>query len=90
MQPGETKKVTIQAERAYGKRDESLIRKIARSLFPDSRVPAKGMSINLYLPDGGAAAATIIAVDEREITVDLNHPLADKDLTFEVTVAAIE
>ena len=49
MGEGEKKTVSIPADRAYGNRDESLIRSFPRNLLPaDGRLPARGMALNLY------------------------------------------
>jgi len=90
MNVGETKTITIPAEHAYGKRDETLVRRLQRSVFPDNINPEKGMAINLYLPNGAVLAATIVDITDNEVVVDLNHPLADKDLTFDIKVVGAE
>jgi FKBP-type peptidyl-prolyl cis-trans isomerase 2 len=48
------------------------------------------MILTLHLPNGGSAPATVIDISEKEVVVDLNHPMAGKDLIFDIKVVAIE
>ncbi|OGS17586.1 MAG: hypothetical protein A2219_01090 [Elusimicrobia bacterium RIFOXYA2_FULL_50_26] len=90
MSEGEKKTVSVPADRAYGNRDESLIRSFPRNLLPsDGRLPAQGMALNLYLPNGKSIPGVIVAVNEQDVMVDLNHPLAGQNLTFEITLISI-
>jgi peptidylprolyl isomerase len=90
MKLNEEKKVTIKAEDAYGERDETLIREFPRNSLPENFKPEKGMVIQLQDQTGRPMPATIIDITENSITVDLNHPLAGKDLTFDIKVVGIE
>jgi peptidylprolyl isomerase len=90
MKLNEEKKVTIKAEDAYGERDETLIREFPRNSLPENFKPEKGMVIQLQDQTGRPMPATIIDITENSITVDLNHPLAGKDLTFDMKVVGIE
>jgi len=90
MKLNEEKKITIKAEDAYGKRDETLIREFPRTSLPETLKPEKGMVIQLQDQTGRPVSATIIDITENSITVDLNHPLAGKDLIFNIKVVGIE
>jgi peptidylprolyl isomerase len=90
MKLNEEKKVTVKAQDAYGKRDETLIRELPRNSLPENFKPEKGMVIQLQDQTGRPIPATIIDITENSITVDLNHPLAGKDLTFDIKVVGIE
>lgn len=90
MRLNEEKEVTIKAEDAYGKRDEALINKVPRVSLPKGFEPKEGSAIRLQGPRGKPRPARIIAVSEDSITIDLNHPLAGKDLTFKIKVVGIE
>ena len=90
MKLNEEKKVTIKAEDAYGKRDEALIMEFPLASLPKNFKPEKGMMIPLQDPTGRQIPGTIIDITENSIIVDLNHPLAGKDLTFDIKVVGIE
>jgi FKBP-type peptidyl-prolyl cis-trans isomerase SlyD len=85
--PAGTKRVImVAAERAYGKRDPELVRKIARN-----RLPVENLNVgDMFQTDGGPSAiVTVTAIEGDEVTLDGNHPLADQDLTFDVEVLAV-
>lgn len=89
MKLNEEKEVTIKAEDAYGKRDETLKREFPRSSLPETLKPEKGMVIQLQDQTGRPTPVTIVGISDTSITVDLNHPLAGKDLIFNVKVVGI-
>jgi peptidylprolyl isomerase len=90
MKLNEEKKVTIKLEDGYGKRDETAIREYLKKALPENFKPEKGMVIRLQDQTGRAIPGTIIDITENSITIDLNHPLAGKDLTFNIKVVGIE
>ena len=90
MKLNEEKKVTIKPEDAYGKRDETAIREYLKDALPENFKPEKGMVIRLQDQSGRAIPGTITDINENSITIDLNHPLAGKDLTFNIKVVGIE
>ena len=64
-------------------------KKIPRADLPKDQEPEVGKMIGLGTPDGKQFPARIIKFDDINITVDLNHPLAGKTLTFKVKVVGI-
>ncbi len=89
MNINEEKKVTIKAESAYGQRNESLIGDFPRTSLPKDFTPQKGMVITLNDQEGRAIPATIVGLAEQNIIIDLNHPLAGKDLNFTIKLISI-
>ena len=89
MTLNEKKTFTLEAEKAYGLRDESLLREFPRNDIPDGLEPEVGQLLALQTPQGQQIPAKITKVDDQNITLDLNHPLAGEALTFEVEVVAI-
>ncbi len=89
MALNEKKTFTLEAEQAYGVRDENLMRKFPRNSAPSGMVPQVGQLVALQTPDGQQIPAKIVQVDDSNITMDLNHPLAGEALTFEVEVVGI-
>ena len=90
MKLNEEKKVTLKPENAYGKRDETAIREFPKNSLPENFKPEKGMMIRLQDQTGRPMPGTVTDINENSITVDLNHPLSGKDLTFNIKVVGIE
>ena len=90
MKLNEEKKVTLKPEDAYGKRDETAIREFPKNSLPENFKPEKGIMIKLQDQTGRAMPGTVTDIAENNITVDLNHPLSGKDLTFNIKVVGIE
>jgi len=90
MKIGESKTVTIPAEQAYGLYNNELISVTDRNNLPDGLDPEVGQQLQAQQPDGRTIIVTVIEVSETSITVDANHPLAGKDLTFEIELIGIQ
>ncbi len=89
MEVGEEKTIDIPADNAYGQRREQLIQKVPKTLFKDFS-PEKGQQIGLMAKDGQQMMATVVDVTEEIVTLDLNHPLAGKNLHFKVKLITVE
>jgi peptidylprolyl isomerase len=89
MSLNEKKSFTIDPEDAYGQRNEGLMRDIARTDVPSEINPEVGMTVGMYTPEGQQIPAQIVHVDNEKISLDLNHPLAGKTLTFDIEVVGI-
>lgn len=85
----EKKTVTLSPEEAYGPRDESRMLDIPTAQIPPDIKPEVGQTLALTTPEGQQVPALVSAVDEQNVTFDLNHPLAGKTLTFELEVVGI-
>ena len=87
MKMNEEKTIKINAKEAYGERDERMVVSVPRDKFPPD-VQAGGTLI-LKGPNGERFPAVVKEVKENEVFIDMNHPLAGKDLNFKVKVIAI-
>ncbi len=89
LKVGEKKTVVIQPEDAYGDYDpESL--EVARKEEFSEEIPLDiGTFLDLRDDEGEVLSAQITVADEDTVTLDFNHPLAGKVLTFEVTVSGL-
>ncbi|MDJ0722459.1 MAG: peptidylprolyl isomerase [Desulfobacterales bacterium] len=85
----EKKTFTLTPEEAYGLRDDKRMHHFPRNEVPPEMEPQVGQAIALTSPDGRQIPARIAAVDDQQITVDLNHPLAGQALTFDIEVVGI-
>lgn len=88
LSPGEERTVSIPVDRAYGPRREEMVLVVARDQFPDDIEPEVGQQLQMS-QDGQVAIVTVTGVSDAEITMDANHPLAGKDLTFDVELVEI-
>ncbi|MEJ2718714.1 MAG: peptidylprolyl isomerase [Deltaproteobacteria bacterium] len=89
MNPGDSKTDTIPSEKAYGPYVEEMVLEVERDKFPEDLDPEVGQHLQLSRSDGQVIPVLITRVDESTITLDANHPLAGKDLTFEVDLVEI-
>jgi peptidylprolyl isomerase len=89
MKVGDIKIVTIPSAEAYGPRNEEQIGVIPRTSLPAGMEPVVGLQLEMSLQDGSSVVVTIIDVTPETFTVDGNHPLAGKDLTFEIELVSI-
>ena len=89
MQVGEIKTVTIPAEEAYGPHYDEMVLVIERDQLPEGLVPNIGQQLEMSQPDGRTVIVVVTDVSEASITVDANHPMAGKDLTFEIELVEI-
>lgn len=89
MQKDEEKTFTIKSEDAYGPIRAEMVQEISRDKLPKDQEPKEGMMLMMTAPTGQQIPAKITKVAEDKITIDVNHPLAGKDLTFEIKVVGI-
>jgi peptidylprolyl isomerase len=86
MQAGESKTVRIPSEEAYGAYREGMVFNVARERFPDGAPLSPDQPLRVEGPDGNALIVWITDITDDTITLDANHPLAGKDLTFEINL----
>lgn len=89
MALNEKKTFTLTPEEAYGPRDSKRMHSFARADVPPEMDPQVGQAIALTTPDGQQVPARIAQVDDEQVAVDLNHPLAGQALTFAIEVVGI-
>jgi FKBP-type peptidyl-prolyl cis-trans isomerase SlpA len=89
MEVNETKTINIPSAEAYGDRNDEMIQEVPKSQLPPEVKPEVGMNLMSQTPDGQQMQLTVAEVKEESIVVDANHPLAGKDLTFEVELVEI-
>ena len=89
MKKDEEKEITIKPEDAYGQPNPEMIKKVPKDQFPKDKEIKPGMMLALGLPTGQQIPAKITEVGDKEVTLDLNHPLAGKTLKFKIKVVDI-
>jgi len=86
LKVGDQKTLTIQPEDAYGEYDPESLQEVNIEEFSEEVPLEVGTFLDLRDDEDEVLSAQIIAVDEETITLDFNHPLAGKTLTFKITV----
>lgn len=89
MNINESKTVTIPSEEAYGPRRDEMLLKVPKDQFPPHIQPEVGQQLQLQQPDGGMFIVVIAEVGLDNVTLDANHPLAGKALTFDIELVEI-
>lgn len=82
---GENLQVTVDPDDAYGQPREDLVQELPKSQFPDDVEIKPGMTFQAQGPNG-PLMINVIEVQDENVKVDLNHPLAGKTLNFDVTI----
>jgi len=86
---GGKKIVKIGASEAYGEYDEKAVQNIKKEQFPADAKVEVGVRYVANSPEGGQMPFVIKEVKEKDVAVDFNHPLAGKDLEFDVELIDI-
>ena len=86
MKVGETKSVKVGPEGGYGPVDKKAINEIPLSEFPKTVKPEVGLELEMKDEQGQGSYARVISVGEETAELDFNHPLAGKQLNFDVKI----
>jgi FKBP-type peptidyl-prolyl cis-trans isomerase 2 len=89
MKTGESRTTTIPVDQAYGPRRDDRIVTMDRGQLPPGLNPQIGQRLELTQTDDQAILATVMAVTDTSMTLDANHPLAGKELTFDIELLGI-
>ena len=86
---GESLTVTIPPEEAYGLRDDALTQVVPKEAFDTQDEIEVGQQFHAQSPDDKPMVITVVAVEDTQITIDGNHPLAGVELNFDVKIIDI-
>ena len=89
MEPGASKTIKIACDDAYGPRRPELVHEVNRSEIPEGVELAPGAPLQAEGPDGGTVLLTVVEVSDASVTLDANHPLAGRDLTFDIELVSV-
>lgn len=89
MYRGERKTVTIPCAKAYGTSNPELLETVDRNLLGDKVELTVGGQLEITNQDGSVFYLMVNAVTADSVTLDANHPLADKDLTFDIELVEV-
>ncbi len=90
MAPGERKTVTVPAADAFGDYDEARVFTVPLTDLPEDFDAEEGDELILSGEDDEEIGVCVMEKTDEEITFDANHPLAGKDLTFELELVSID
>ena len=88
-QAGDKVDVTVEPEDAYGERSLEKIQRVPREVFPAGVELKEGMQFQANSPEGAPVIVAITAIDGEEVIIDGNHPLAGKQLRFQVELVDV-
>lgn len=89
MSEGETKSAVIPSEQAYGEHQEEMVEAVPRNMLPDDIDFKEGSHFQIDR-EGTSMVVKVIAADDAQVTFDGNHPLAGKDLTFDIELLEVK
>ncbi|TPW32886.1 FKBP-type peptidyl-prolyl cis-trans isomerase [Pararhizobium mangrovi] len=89
MDEGAKQTVTVPAAEAYGDRRPEQVQELPRSAIPEEINPEPGMQLQATTQAGQPVPIVVTDVSEDTVTVDANHPLAGRDLVFDVELVEV-
>lgn len=89
MKVGDEKTVKIAAEDAYGAHDPAAQQTVPRAQIPEHVPLEAGMQLQGQTANGQMMSVVVVSFNDEEVVLDANHPLAGKDLTFEIQITGI-
>jgi FKBP-type peptidyl-prolyl cis-trans isomerase 2 len=90
MTVGERKTINIPAAQAYGEVSEEMIMEFPLNQFPADMVPEIGMQLTMSNNQGQNFPVVIVELKDESVMLDANHPLAGKELIFDLELVEIE
>ena len=89
MNVGDRKTIEIPPEKGYGEHDDKLVAEIDRSQVPDNVELQVGAAMQVKHANGQVMNVTVADLTDAHVTLDANHPLAGKTLTFDIELVEI-
>ena len=89
MTIGEVKTVSLTPAQGYGERSEEAVQEVPKTSFPNDFEFQEGQIVHAQNPDGTSFQAVLGAVGTDSVMVDMNHPMAGKNLNFEIELVDI-
>ena len=86
LYPGDTQRLELDPEQAFGLHDPQHIHQLPRASFTDDFELAPGVIVGFETPEGEELAGAVLELDADSVTVDFNHPLAGHSIIFEVEI----
>lgn len=90
MNVGDSKTVEVSPEQAYGEHREDRVLNMEKEKLPENITPEVGLRLQAKQPDDTVITFTVTDVSEDTVTLDANHPLAGKNLTFDIELVDVQ
>tara|TARA_R110002126_G_scaffold35518_1_gene109160 strand:+ start:979 stop:1506 length:528 start_codon:yes stop_codon:yes gene_type:complete len=90
MKTGEKKSIMIESKDAYGERNPEAVQQVPLTSFPEDFEAVKGKIVQGKGENEQTFTATVTEVEENRVTLDFNHPLAGKNLNFDIEIVSVE
>lgn len=90
MNVGDKKTAKIPAAEAYGEKNREMIIEVPKAQLPPDLKPEVGQQLSMQQPNGQALPVVVSNVMEETVEIDANHPLAGKDLVFDIELVEIK
>lgn len=89
MEPKEQKTAKVPSEKGFGPYREDLVQEVNKELLPEDVKYEKGKTVKLPLRSGKMGDVKVLDVSDSTVKLDLNHPLAGKNLIFDISLLEI-
>ncbi len=86
---GGKKSIVLSSSDAYGDYDEKAVQQVKKQEFPEGANLEEGMEYMAQTPDGNPIPFVVKEVKDDDVTIDFNHPLAGKNLNFDVELVDV-
>jgi FKBP-type peptidyl-prolyl cis-trans isomerase SlpA len=90
LRPNERQTLTLMPGQAFGQRDEANVRWLPKTNFPADMLLEPGQILGFSAADGEELAGAVLEIAREQVKVDFNHPLAGREIIFEVHILAVE
>ncbi|OGW75022.1 MAG: hypothetical protein A2Z72_04450 [Omnitrophica bacterium RBG_13_46_9] len=90
MRVGEEKTIVVSPDEAYGEINPSAFREVPKSSIPKEVELGVGNILSMKTADGNIFPVRVAEIKEDTVVIDLNHPLAGKELNFTVKIREIQ
>jgi len=90
LRPGNHQALTLMPGQAFGMRSEEAVKWVDRAAFPADMVPKSGQIVGFADEQGQEIPGAVLEVNDDQVKVDFNHPLAGREIGFEVQILEVE
>ena len=90
LKTNDMKKVVVKTEEGYGARDDARVIDVPRSNLSNDLNPEPGMVLQLQTQNGQTLQGIVVGQNDDAVRLDFNHPLAGKELTFDITIVDVQ
>lgn len=90
LKAGESATFKVMPEDAFGQPNDNNLQRVRREQFANDEALQVGMMFSFADAAGGELPGVVVSIEDEQVTIDFNHPLAGKVLTFDVAIHGVE